>query len=67
MKDDEVASANLQLEQAKVSLQLVQERMRARSAASIELAAALNDLHNAFLSYITLVQFATSHGMEKGV
>jgi hypothetical protein len=58
-------SANVQLEQVKAELQTAQERLHARTTAYVELAAALDDLHAAFLSYVNLVQFATEHGMDK--
>jgi hypothetical protein len=58
-------SANLKLEQTKVDLQNAQERLQARTTAYVELAAALDDLHSSFLSYVNLVQYASQHGMDK--
>jgi hypothetical protein len=48
-------SANLDLERTKAKLQLAQEQARTRGTAYANLAASLNDLHNAYASYVVLV------------
>jgi len=58
-------SANLDLERAKLSLQMQQEQARVKSAAYMKLAEAISDLHTTFASYLIFVAIAGANKTDK--